>query len=459
MEDLVEQIEVHDEDGDLSIEFVHLVEDAVEAEDGDRVRTLVNDLHEADYADLLELLRSDDREQLLVILDKDLNYAALPELDETLRDEIIDFLPNETVAEAVAELESDDGVYLLENLDPDDKAEVLSKVPHADRVFVEKVLEYDEDSAGRLMRTELVAVPTFWDVGHTIDYMRTTEDLPDSFSEIFVVDPGFHLVGTIPVSRILRTPRDRPVAEIMDADQTIFNVADEQEDVAYKFEQYNLVSAAVVDEGARLVGVITIDDIVDVIQEEVEEDIHRLGGVGDEELTDSVWRTTRNRFTWLLVNLATALLASFVISLFDATIEQMVALAVLMPIVASMGGNAGTQTMTVAVRALATRDLGPVNAVRVVWRETLVGFFNGTLFAIIMGGLAWAWFGNDQLGYVIAAAMVMNMVVAGASGILIPLVLDWLDVDPAIASAVFVTTVTDVVGFLAFLGLAAIWLL
>ncbi len=451
--------EVHDEDGVLTADFVRAVENSIEDANAERLHQLVDDLHEADYADLLEFLRSDDREQLVRLLDKNLNYQALAELDETLRDEIIDILPNDTVAEAISELESDDGVYLLENLDEAEKADILSKMPAADRAAVERVLEYEEDTAGRLMRTELVAVPPFWNVGQTIDYMRTNEDLPQNFSEIFVVDPGYHLVGTVPLSRILRAPRPQPIAEIMDADQTIFHVTDDQEDVAYGFEQYNLISAAVVDESERLAGVITIDDIVDVIQEEAEEDIHRLGGVGDEELTDTVWSTTRKRFVWLLVNLGTAVLASFVISLFGATIEEMVALAILMPIVASMGGNAGTQTMTVAVRSLATHDLGAVNALRVIGREAIVGLMNGLIFAIIMGAVAWLWFENEQLGLIIAAAMVINMVMAALSGILIPLCLDWFDVDPAIASAVFVTTVTDVVGFFAFLGLAAIWLL
>ncbi len=459
MDDVIDKIEVHDEEGDLSTDFVRAVKVATEAGDAEKLRGLTADLHEADYADLLELLRSDDRAQLVLLLDRDLNYGALPELDETVRDEIIEALPNETVAEAVVELESDDGAYLLENLDPAEKEDVLAKVPLGDRLAVERSLQYEEDTAGRLMRTELVAVPPFWNVGHAIDYMRTTDNLPDNFAEIFVVDPNFHLVGTIQASHILRTARATAIEELMDVEQTIFKVTDEQEDVAYKFEQYNLVSAAVVDESERLAGVITIDDIVDVIQEEVEEDIHRLGGVGDEELTDSVWRTARNRFTWLLVNLATAVMASLVISLFDATLEQMVALAILMPIVASMGGNAGTQTMTVAVRSLATRDLGAFNAFRVVSREALVGFFNGAIFAVIMGVVAYLWFGSEQLGIVIGVAMVVNMAIAAVSGILIPLTLDRLDIDPAIASTVFVTTVTDVVGFFAFLGLAAIWLL
>lgn len=459
MSDAAIELEIHDEDGVLTSDFVDAVTDAVEDRDADTLRRLTEGLHEADFADLMEWLKSDEREQFVTLLDRDLNYAALPELDETLRDEVLDVLPADTVAEAVSELESDDAAYLLESLDPEEQAEVLAKVSITDRLAVERSLEFAEDSAGRLMQIELVAVPHFWTIGQTIDYMRKTDDLPNNFSEVFVVDPGFHLTGTIPVSRILRTARDAKVADIMEQDQTIFHVDDDQEDVAYKFSQYNLVSAAVIDASERLVGVITIDDIVDVIHEEVEEDIHRLGGVGDEEITDTIFATARNRFTWLLINLATAVLASWVISLFDATIEQMVALAVLMPIVASMGGNAGTQTMTVAVRALATRDLGQINAMRVITRETAVGCVNGVLFAVIIGLVVTFWFGNRDLGLVIGTAMVVNLVIAALSGILIPLGLDKLEIDPAIASSVFVTTVTDVVGFFAFLGLAAIWLL
>jgi magnesium transporter len=283
--------------------------------------------------------------------------------------------------------------------------------------------------------------------------------LPEDFVAVYVVDPGYHLVGTVPVSRILRSPPDTRISALMVEEETVFKVTDPQDDVAYKFEQYNLVSAPVVDEDNRLVGMLTVDDIVDVIQEEAEEDILHLGGVGGEEtISDTVWQTTRSRFLWLLFNLATAVLASWVISWFDATLEQMVALAILMPIVASMGGNAGTQTMTVAVRALATRHLGPLNALKVTLRESAVGLINGMLFAIIMGCFAWWWFGSDELGVVIGAAMIINLLAAALAGILVPLALDEFNVDPAIASGVFVTTVTDVVGFFAFLGLAALWL-
>ena len=452
------ELQVRDEDGDISPLFVAAVVGAVNSGEEAAVHDLTYDLHEADMADLIAVLPSGDREALLELLGTDLNYQVLTELEESVRDDVIDVLPAETLAEAVKQLDSDDAVYLLEDLGEREQIEILEKLPELDRAAVKRSLDYPEDSAGRLMQSEFVAVPPFWTVGQTIDYMRTAEDLPDNFFEIFIVDPGFHLIGTIPVSRILRTRREFSVQDIMDADQTLIPVDEDQEDVAHRFERYNLVSAAVVDTDQRLVGVVTIDDVVDVIQEEASEDIRLLGGVGDEGIADTVWETTRSRFIWLLANLGTAIVASLVISIFDATIEQMVALAVLMPIVASMGGNAGTQTMTVAVRAIATRDLVPLNARRIISRETMVGLLNGVAFAVILGAVAYFWFGQSQLGVVIAIAMVVNMLVAGISGILIPLALDKLDIDPAIASSVFVTTVTDVVGFFAFLGLAALWL-
>ncbi len=308
------------------------------------------------------------------------------------------------------------------------------------------------------MQTDLIAVPPFWSVGQTIDYMRVAKDLPDRFYEIFVVDPAYHLIGSVALNRLLRSKRPTTIESITREDIRPIPVESDQEEVARQFERYNLTSAPVVDEDKRLVGVITADDVVEVVQEEASEDILRMGGVGDESVSDTVWETTRLRFTWLLANLFTAILASYVISLFEATIEQMVALAVLMPIVASMGGNAGTQTMTVAVRALATQDLGPVNAVRIILRESAVGLLNGCVFAVIMAAIAYFWFGSDTLGLVIGVAMVVNLFAAALAGILIPLGLEELDLDPAIASGVFVTTVTDVVGFFAFLGLAALWL-
>ena len=458
MQEVREELQVRDEEGALLPDFVYAVETALDQSDSRRLRALAADLREADLADLLEHLRQEERAALIEVLGPEFSAGTLSELEEAVRDQVIEALPNEQVAEAVRELESDDAVYLLEDLDESEQSDILAKLPEIERVALERSLDYPEDSAGRLMQTEFIAVPPFWSVGQTIDYMREEDDLPNSFSELFVVDPAHHVIGTVPLDILLRTKRPILIEAITDEDVNVISVDVDQEEVAREFERYDLISAPVVDENQRMIGVITVDDIVEVIQEEAEEDIHRLGGVGHESITDTVLRTTRNRFVWLLVNLGTAIMASIVIGLFDATIEQKVALAILMPIVASMGGNAGTQTMTVAVRALATRDLGAANAGRIITREMLVGLLNGLLFAAIMGAVAYVWFGSDQLGFVIAAAMVINMLVAGLAGILIPLGLDALDIDPAIASSVFVTTVTDVIGFFAFLGLAALWL-
>jgi magnesium transporter len=458
MQDAAGEIQLRDEEGALRPDFLHAVEDALETGDKSRVRELALPLHEADLADLIELLRPEQRESLIAILGRDFNASALSELDEGVRDQVLEAMPNEKVAEALRQLDSDEAVYLIEDLDKKEQSDILAKLPSFERAALERSLEYPEDSAGRLMQTDLIAVPPFWSVGQTIDHMRTTADLPDRFFEVFVVDPSYHLIGSVALYRLLRTQRPVTIEAITDQDIHPIEVESDQEEVARLFERYNLTSAPVVDADQRLVGVITADDIVEVIQEEAGEDILRLGGVAGESVSDPVLETTQRRFIWLFVNLGTAILASLVISLFDATIEQMVALAVLMPIVASMGGNAGTQTMTVAVRALATQDLGPVNAIRVIGRETLVGLLNGLLFALIMGVIAFYWFGSGQLGLVIGAAMIINLLVAALSGILIPLGLSALDLDPAIASGVFVTTMTDCVGFFAFLGLAALWL-
>ncbi|RME94841.1 MAG: magnesium transporter [Alphaproteobacteria bacterium] len=454
-----EEIRIRDEEGALDSEFVSLVIAAIEDRDKRRLKTLCGDLHDADLADLIESLRPEQRSFLIDALGKALSPAALSELEEPVRDQVLESMPTAEVARAVRKLDVDDAVYLLEDLDEEEQEEILAKLPKEERIALERSLEYPEDSAGRLMQTAFIAVPPFWTVGQTIDYLREDDDLPNSFSEIYVVDADYHLLGAVPLDRLLRTKRPVKIEAITEKEIHPIEAEMDQEETARIFERYNLLSAPVVDENGRIVGVIMVDDIVDVIQEEAEEDIHRLGGVGDESVTDSVWRITRGRFVWLLVNLGTALLASWVISLFDATIQQMVALAVLMPVVASMGGNAATQTMTVAVRALATRELGAVNMMRVIFRECAVGFLNGLLFALIMGVVAYFWFGSDQLGLVIAVAMVINMFVAGLSGILIPVILDHADIDPAIASGVFVTTVTDVIGFFAFLGLASIWLI
>ena len=458
MQDAAGEVELRDEEGGIRSDFLHSVVVALDDEDAAKVRGLTMPLHEADLADLIQLLRPEQRGLLISTLGDDFKPGALPELDESVRDQVIEAMPTEQVAEAIQQLDSDDAVYLIEDLDKEDQSDILAALPSFERAALERSLEYPDDSAGRIMQTDLIAVPPFWSVGQTIDFMSEADDLPDRFYEVFVVDPAYHLIGSAALNRQLRAKRTATVETITDRDVHPILAEADQEDVARQFERYNLTSAPVIDADRRLVGVITADDVVEVVQEEASEDILRMGGVAGESVSDSVWQTTRLRFTWLLANLVTAILASAVISLFDATIEQMVALAVLMPIVASMGGNAGTQTMTVAVRALATQDLGAVNALRVIGKETAVGVLNGLLFAVIMGGIVYFWFGSDQLGLVIGVAMIVNLIAAAVAGILIPLGLNALGLDPAIASGVFVTTVTDVVGFFAFLGLAALWL-
>lgn len=444
-------------DTTLTPKYVSKVVRALDRGDVNSLRALVMPLKAADQADLLELVRSDELRALVQAIGPELEPDVLSELEEAIRDDVVEMMAPEHIAAAVQEMDSDDAVYVLENMDADDQREVLEQMPAEDRAAIERSLEYPEDSAGRIMQRDLVAVPPFWNVGQTIDHLREAQDLPDDFYEIFVVDPSYRPVGTLPLSRVMRSQRPVTIQDVMDADQALISVEMDQEDVARLFEKYDLISAAVVDENERLVGVVTVDDIVEIIADEASEDIRRLGGiVSEESVSDTVVETTRNRFSWLFINLLTAILASVVISQFDATIEAMVALAILMPIVASMGGNAGTQTMTVAVRALATRDLVPLNTRRIVTREVMVGFLNGLLFALLMGFIGALWFQNVALGVVLASAMVINMVFAGLAGILVPLGMDRFGIDPAIASSVFVTTVTDVVGFFAFLGLAGL---
>jgi magnesium transporter len=453
------QIETaRDESAGPSAQLVGDVSAALSAGEKTRAAGLVKDLRAPDLADVIELLSPEQRVELIQALGPAFDFEVLSELDETVRDQLSEALPNELLAKAVTELESDDAAYLLESLEQSDRDEILARLPRPERAALKRNLDYPEESAGRLMQADFVAVAPYWTVGQVIDHARDTDDLPDTFSEIFVVDPAFRMLGSIELSRLLRTKRDVPVAEIMDTDLHLVLATADQEEVARQFERYDLLSAPVVDQNNRLVGVITVDDVVEVIQSEAEEDILALGGVGHERLSDSVRQVAPPRFSWLAVNLVTAILASAVIKLFDATIEHMVALAVLMPIVASMGGNAGTQTMTVTVRALAMRQLSPANVVRVVLRETTVGVLNGLLFAAIMGTIAFFWFGSNKLGLVIGTAMVVNLLAAALAGIFIPLVLDRLGFDPAVSSTVFVTTVTDVVGFFSFLGLASLWL-
>jgi magnesium transporter len=441
-----------------SSELAPVIAEALAARDVGRIRSLVAGMQAPDLADLIELLEAPERVDLVASLGASFDPEALSELEEGVRDQLLRDLPPATVAKAVAELETDDAAYVLESLQEEDRQAILAQIPTVDRAALERNLEYPEETAGRLMQTDFVAVPPFWTIGQVIDHMREADDLPDTFSDIYVVDPTYHVVGSVDLSRLLRTKREVPVETIMDAGRQVVLATADQEEVARQFERYDLKSAPVVDANRRLVGVVTVDDVVEVIQEEAEEDLRRLGGVGDESVMDTVIDTVRNRFAWLLINLATALLASSVIKLFDATIGQMVALAVLMPVVASMGGNAATQTMTVTVRALATRDLGPANALRVIAREASVGLVNGVAFAAIVGLVVLFWFGIGTLGLVIATAMICNFLAAALAGIMIPLTLARFGYDPAVASGVFVTMVTDVVGFFAFLGLASLWL-
>ncbi len=443
----------------LNDEIVQEIQDAIEREDAAFIHEKLEDWYSADTADLIEQLKPKLRLQFLQIMKGRLDPDVYSDLDENVRDHLVEDMDAAEIAAFVNELEIDDAVDVLEDLEEDEQREVLREIPADDRAALQEGLSYGEDSAGRLMQRNLIAVPEYWNIGQTIDYMRDTDDLPDEFYEIFVVDPRHHPIGTIPLNHAMRSKRHVAVRDIMDEEQKLIPVDMDQEDVAYLFQQYRLTSAAVVNADGALIGVITVDDIVDVISEEAEEDILRLGGVSEDDLFGSIWSTSRSRFLWLFVNLLTAIAASIAISFFDATMEAIIALAILMPIVASMGGNAGTQTMTVAVRALATKELTAANMFRILSKETAVALLNGVVFAVLIGGIAWVWFDDRQIGIIIAVAMVFNILVAGIAGMLVPVTLDRMNIDPAIASSVFVTTVTDIVGFVAFLGLATFVLL
>ncbi len=449
--------DIYSEDGSVRSDFLALVGAAIADRDTLFLRQRVARLHESELGDLIEAIQPEQRLALVRLLGDDFDLTALTEVDEAIRLQIVDQMPNEQIAAAIGELDSDDAVYILEDLDHEDREEILAKLPFTERVRLRRALDYPESSAGRRMQTEFVAVPPFWTVGQTIDYMRDEDDLPESFTQIFVIDPTFKLLGTVDLDRILRTKRQTKIETIMRETSHAIPAEMDQEEAAQLFEQYDLLSAAVVDENDRLVGVLTIDDVVDVIQEEAEEDLLRLGGVGDEELSDSVVETSRSRVPWLAVNLVTAFISASVISLFEGTIEQVVALAILMPIVAGMGGNAGSQTMTVTVRALATRNLDIHNAWRVARREAGVGLINGVLFGTLVGVVAAIWFQDVSIGGIITTAMLINMFAAAMAGITIPLLLHRSGTDPAVSSAVFVTAITDTTGFLSFLGLATWW--
>ena len=454
--DVIEDHAALDEDYVLTASFVEKVVDASDAGDGMRLRSLLEDLHPADVADLMGFLTSEHRAVVVLWLPPELLADTLPELDDGIREEVLERVPHLTLAEALQELDSDDAAAVVEDLEDDQREKVLSAMPAPDRAAIENSLGYDEDSAGRLMQREVMAAPLFWNVGDTIDHIRSqSDDLPELFFDIYVVDPVNRPVGGVPISQLLRASRDMALSDLMEPINEIA-VDQDQEEVAYIFEKYHLISAPVIDTGGRLVGQITVDDIVNIIQEENREDILRLAGVSDEDRGSSVSEIVRGRVPWLTINLGTAVLGAMVISWFEATIQQIVALAILMPIVSAIGGNAGTQALTVTVRALATRELNSSNATRTFFRELRVGLANGFVLAPLIGVAAGLWAQDWRLGLVIGSAMVLNLLVAASVGTLTPVTLSKMKFDPAVSSAVFVTATTDFFGFLIFLGLAKI---
>ena len=449
---------VMDEEDRLRPGFVERVLDAVEAGDDETARELVAPLHPADVADLIELARRDERDGLVKALAGIVSPDVLAEMNDFVREDLLDELEPQQVADIAGQLDTDDAVALIEDLDRDEQQAVLERMEPDDRAAVEEALSYPEESAGRLMQRELCAVPEHWNVGQVIDYLRSTADLPDDFWEVFVVNAAHHPVGTCKLSLILRTPRKTAVGEIMAREQTLIPVDMDQEDVALRFQKYALVSAAVVDDSGRLVGMITVDDIVHIIQEEAGEDVLLLSGAGEGDINEPVRLTVRRRLFWLIINLGTAMIAASVVSLFQGEIGKYAVLAVLMPIVAGMGGNAGTQTLAVTVRALATNQLTESNTLRAFGRELTIALANGASLGVLIGAGVALIFQNPALGAVMGAAMVINNLAAGLGGILVPVTLDRFRVDPAVSSAVFVTTITDVTGFFSFLGLAALFL-
>lgn len=456
---VIEDHEALDEDYVLTAAFVEKVVDAADDGDGLRLRSLLEDLHPADVADLMGFLTAEHRAVVVLWLPPELLAETLPELDDGIREEVLERVPAGALAEALQELDSDDAAAVVEDLEDDQREKVLAAMPATDRAAIESSLQYAEDTAGRLMQREVMAAPQFWTVGDTIDHVRAQgEDLPELFFDIYVVDPLNRPVGGIPISGLLRAARAVKLADLMEPVNEIAADTD-QEEVAYIFEKYHLISAPVVDAGGRLVGQITVDDIVNIIQEENREDILRLAGVSDESRGAGVFGVVRSRIPWLVVNLGTALFASSVIGQFADELEALVYLAILMPVVASIGGNAGTQALTVAVRSLASRELTSANAVRIVSREIAVGLFNGVVVASLLAAVAWLWFREPLLSLTIGLAVVINLLAASLAGTLIPLALDRLDRDPAVASPVFVTWITDTIGFFSFLGLAGIILL
>ena len=443
---------------DFNKEFINTFSEKIQSSDIKFINQTLKDLHESDVANLIENLSNETRIKLIELEEFNIDPDIFIELNESIQSEVLQLLSVESIINILKRLESDDSIKILENLDKNKKVLILEKLPPKDKFLLEEGLSYPEDSAARIMQREFTAVPSNWSVGQTIDYLRENKDLPKEFLEIFIVDNDFKPVGTVPSSRVLRTSRDSKMNSIMIEMPVLISVNMDKEEVGHTFENYNLVSAGVVNKDNKLVGMITADDVVTVVQEEAEEDALRLAGVGDEEITDSVIIKTKRRFNWLLLNLFTALLATWVISNFGASIEQMVALAFLMPIVASMGGNAGMQTLAVTVRSLATQDLTKNNFTNNIIKEFNIGVLNGIIFAIISSLIVYFWFNDIQLALIISISMVLTMIVAGLFGILIPVTLKKMNIDPAISSSVFVTTITDVIGFVSFLGVGAYFL-
>ncbi len=444
---------------DFNKEFINTFSEKILSSDIKFINQTLKDLHESDVANLIENLSNETRTKLIELEEFNIDPDIFIELNESIQSEVLQLLSTESIINIIKRLESDDSIKILENLEKSKKETVLEKLPPKDKFLLEEGLSYPEDSAARIMQREFTAVPSNWSVGQTIDYLRENKDLPKEFLEIFIVDNEFKPVGTVPSSRVLRTSRESKMNSIMTEMPVLISVNMDKEEVGHTFESYNLVSAGVVNKDNKLVGMITADDVVTVVQEEAEEDALRLAGVGDEEITDSVIIKTKRRFNWLLLNLFTALLATWVISNFGASIEQMVALAFLMPIVASMGGNAGMQTLAVTIRAIAKKELSTSNFNRVVGKEFIIGILNGIIFAIITAVIVHLWFKEISLSLLIGVSMILNMIVAGLFGILVPVSLKKMNIDPALASSVFVTTITDVIGFLSFLGLGSYYFL
>ena len=440
-------------------EYIRVVNEKIQNNDAEFITNSFKEMHPADTADIIENLNENDREKLIKLNSFKIDPEVFIELNESIQSEIIKYLSTNTIVSILKNLESDNAIKILENLDEKNKDIVLNSLPPKDRFVLQESLSYPEDTAARLMQREFTAIPSNWSVGQTIDYLRENRDLPEEFLEIFIVDNEFKPIGTVPSSKVLRTSRDTKMQTIMLETQLSIPVDMDQEEVGHLFENYNLNSACVVDKSNKLVGMITSDDVLTVLKEEAEEDALRLAGVGDEEITDGVIKKTKRRFNWLLLNLFTAFLATWVISLFGATIEQMVALAFLMPIVASMGGNAGMQTLAVTIRTLATNELTENNFIKTVSKELGIGILNGVIFAFISALIVQLWFKDIKLSLIISISMVLNMIVAGVFGILVPVTLKRMKIDPAIASSVFVTTITDVIGFLSFLGIGAYFFL